>query len=246
MRLATLLVLIALAAGCNAGSDAGRDGSRHRPGLIAFSADNRIWMMAPDGGQRRALTPKNLEAGPSAWSSDGEMIAFAAARTGTGTSEHHPVDVYVQSLQGGGARRLSSIAVDQVIGVSWSPDGTQIAVGELNPEGEGSGDDASQIVLIDVGSGGQTVIHRSVVGDGLDVLPAWSPDGDTILFTRIAVPDLAELWTMNVDGSDSHMVVRAAVLRRGRRTARGSPTPASKIATARPAARNATRTASCT
>jgi Tol biopolymer transport system component len=210
MRLAALLVLIVLAAGCNSSADPNSDGSRHRSGLIAFSAHNRIWVMAADGGQRRALTPKNLDAGPSAWSSDGEMIAFAGGRTGNGTSEHHPVDVYVQSLHSGGARRLSSSAVDQVIGLSWSPDGTQIAVGELNPEGEGSGDDASQIVLIDVGSGGRTVIHRSVVGDGLDLFPAWSPDGDTILFTRIAVPDLAELWMMNVDGSDSHMVVRAA------------------------------------
>ncbi|MDP9317482.1 MAG: hypothetical protein M3O94_00095 [Actinomycetota bacterium] len=210
MRLAALLLLTALAAGCNASSDPGRDGSLHRPGLIAFSADNRIWVMAPDGGQRRALTPKNLEAGISAWSSDGEMIAFAGVRTGSGTSEHHPVDVYLQSLQGGGARRLSSIPVDDVIGVSWSPDGTQIAVGELNPEGDGSGDDTSQIVLIDVGSGDRTVIHRSHVGDGLDVFPAWSPDGDTILFTRISVPDIAELWTMNVDGSDSQMLAGAA------------------------------------
>jgi Tol biopolymer transport system component len=210
MRLTAVLALIALAAGCNTSSDAGGDGSRHRPGLIAFSADNRIWVMAPSGGQRRALTPASLEAGMPAWSSDGETIAFVGASMASGTPDHRPVDVYLQSLHNGDARRLDSTTADQVIGMSWSPDDSQIAVGELNSEGDGSGDDTSQIVVIDVGNGSRAVIHRSHAGQGLDVLPAWSPDGDTILFTRIDVPDLAELWTMNVDGSDSRMLVRAA------------------------------------
>jgi hypothetical protein len=43
---------------------------------------NRIWLMAPDGGERRALTPKSLEATmPAVYTGDVTIVIFANRAT---------------------------------------------------------------------------------------------------------------------------------------------------------------------
>jgi Tol biopolymer transport system component len=210
LRLTALILVVALTAACSGSTEAHVDHASGRPGLIAFSTHAQVWLMAPDGSRRRALTTPKLDAAAPAWSSDGETIAFLATLKGDDSSEYHPADVYLQSLHGGEPRRLDSGRAGQVIGISWAPNGTRIAAAELSREGDGSGDDTAEIVLLDVDSPGRTVIHRSGAEHGLDVLPVWSPDGTTILFTRIGVTGLAELWVMGADGSNSHLLARAA------------------------------------
>jgi Tol biopolymer transport system component len=206
MRFAAVVLFAALTAGCNGSTEAFVDRAP-QTAQMAFEAHNQIWLMAPDGGGRRALTPRSLEAAMPAWSSDGETIAFAGAPWPKPMHEHRRAFVYLMSANGSDLRRISS-AESQMFGISWSPDGDQVAVAEFS--GEGTETVSSDIALFDVQSGERTVIDRSSGDSELDVLPAWSPDGSTILFTRARLPSDTELWEMNPDGSDAHMLTGSA------------------------------------
>jgi Tol biopolymer transport system component len=206
MRLAAVILVVALAVGCGRSTEAFVDRAP-QTAQIAFEAHNQIWLMTPDGGGRQALTPKSLEAAMPAWSSDGETIAFAGAPWPKPMREHRRAFVYLMSASGDDMRRISS-AKSQMFGISWSPDGDRVAVAEFS--GEGTETVSADIALFDVRSGERTVIHRSSGDSELDVLPAWSPDGSTILFTRLRLPSATDLWEMNPDGSDAHMLAHAA------------------------------------
>ena len=73
------------------------DGSR-----IAVFEGADLWTIAPDGSRPARLTRSETvhKAGPLLWSPDGGSIAFSADRLGVS-------EVYVASVQGGGARRLT-------------------------------------------------------------------------------------------------------------------------------------------
>jgi dipeptidyl aminopeptidase/acylaminoacyl peptidase len=121
--------------------------------------------------------------------------------------EHRVASVYLMAANGSDVRRISS-AESQMFGISWSPAGDRVAVAEFS--GEGTETVSSDIALFDVQSGKRTVIHRSSGETVLDVLPVWSPDGSTILFTRLRLPSDTELWEMNPDGSDAQMLAGSA------------------------------------
>jgi hypothetical protein len=58
-----------------------------------------------------------------------------------------------------------------------SPDGKQLAVSVLSPTGQGG-----QVWVVNVDGSGR----RQLTSGAYDILPEWSPDGSTILFTRFA------------------------------------------------------------
>lgn len=50
-----------------------------------------------------------------------------------------------------------------------------------------------------------TATATQLTSDGLSREPTWSPDGETLAFTRLAAPDSAQdttIWTMRADGSE--------------------------------------------
>lgn len=152
----------------------GEQGIDHQP--ATGSGTNGIWKMNADGSTPLQLVPEGT-AHAVAWSPDGQIIAFDGAR-------------------GSPERRIYFINPDgtpqsfEALGEhpSFSPDGRQIAVKVCRPECGlwiENPDDAEP---------------RRLTTEGSDGLPAWSPDGKKIAFSRNADGNV-DIYTINPDGS---------------------------------------------
>jgi dipeptidyl aminopeptidase/acylaminoacyl peptidase len=167
------------------------------------SADDReadeqrsaIWMVSWDGKERVQLTPAAADTARPRWSPDGRYLAFLATPAGSDKAQ-----IMLLARRGGDARQLTSVSGD--IGTyAWAPDGAQIVL--TLSEGEGAGPKPIVIDAIHFKQDGDGYLgagskhHLSVVdlaSKGVrkltddpafdDELPAWSPDGRSIAFTR--------------------------------------------------------------
>ena len=143
-----------------------------------------------DGGGLRRLTRSAAAEGEPEWSPDGRLIAFV--REGrTGSSR-----VYVMRPNGSGVRRVTTGSLEDK-SPTWSPDGRQLA---FVREDESLG--VSRVYVVSVN--GKRV--RRLVGKlELDPAatfeggPAWSPDGQRIVFVRGARV-YSDLYVASADG----------------------------------------------
>ena len=144
------------------------------PGRIVFVTDRggnvgntEIYSIGVNGRGRRALS-RNLGAdGGAAWSPDGRRVAFWSERFERGQRVR---GLYVMRADGTRLRRLTpgylAVAENSEGGVTWSPDGTQLAF-----EADRSLRSGIWVVRAD-GS------RLRELARGFD--PAWSPRGDLI------------------------------------------------------------------
>ncbi|HVH59927.1 MAG TPA: S9 family peptidase, partial [Candidatus Sulfotelmatobacter sp.] len=88
------------------------------PDMDANRNVTNIWMVSTSGGAAAQLTQSGHDSSP-VWSPDGKTIAFLSSRSGE-------AQVYVLSLQGGEAQRLTKLSTGADL-VKWSPDGKTIA-----------------------------------------------------------------------------------------------------------------------
>ena len=159
------------------------DGSR-----IAFVFQGAIWLINRDGTGLVRLTSLQSGDGPIAWSPDGQKIAFQRRSTGT-----HD-DIWVMDADGQNAVNLTTDqgGWDQN-GPNWSPrlaDGSyRIAYSHFEAgipriwTMKADGTDKRQITTGGIG----------------DVMPAWSPDGQTIAFVRVG-SGTSGIWLVNAAG----------------------------------------------
>jgi Tol biopolymer transport system component len=97
-------------------------------------------------------------------------------------------DVFVMNSDGGGLKNITNNTKGSGAGVSWSPDGKQIAF-------DSSRDGTSHIYVINADGTGITALTRET-----DFRPVWSPDGKKIVFG--SVRDKApSIYVMNTNGS---------------------------------------------
>jgi dipeptidyl aminopeptidase/acylaminoacyl peptidase len=88
------------------------------PDMDANRNVTNIWMVSASGGAAAQLTQSGHDSSP-VWSPDGKTIAFLSSRGGE-------TQVYVLSLEGGEAQRLTKLSTGADF-VKWSPDGKTIA-----------------------------------------------------------------------------------------------------------------------
>lgn len=124
---------------------------RRTPG----TAIQNVWVMRPDGSERRAVTRQDGRAFTPAWSPDSARIAFA---TNAETDETY--ELFTVGLDGRGLRRVAPTAGDN-FEPSWSPDGSRIAYQE-----------AGAIFTVEL-RGGE--VEKLTDGANNDSSPAWNP-----------------------------------------------------------------------
>jgi TolB protein len=107
------------------------------------------------------------------WSPDGKLIAFVSDR-----SSSFPTLWLMNAADGSGRRVLSTPGLQQeaVDAISWSPDGSQLAMTLFNQPGP------TQIAVVSLGGPGRqsSRLLTSLSGGALD--PSWSPDGAWLAF----------------------------------------------------------------
>jgi Tol biopolymer transport system component len=94
--------------------------------------------------------------------------------------------------------------------VSWSPDAERLAFGGGAGQQQGTIGQVSNIYSIK--ADGSDLKRVTDVGDAAS--PLWSPDGKTIIFTRMSggegQPIKGSLWSIGVDGSDLTQIAEAS------------------------------------
>ena len=160
---------------------------RSQPGRKPpYVSTPEVWIMNAGGsGQRR------LASGwPSAWSPDGQKIAFTGVDTG----------MYVMNADGSRPRRLADYMVNG--SAAWSPDGEKILFSGYKPRTRGR---VSEIYVMNADGSGQRTLKLTQRGHD----PRWSPDGEKISFVSNRQEPAwynnrdgdYEIYVMNADGS---------------------------------------------
>jgi len=178
-RVVLVAALIALAV-----TVAAPAGNNADAGWIAF--DERFWydggdsweifVVRPDGSQRRRVTPTSLggDKADASWSPDGTKVVFRLVGRG----------LYVINVDGTGLDRVTSGATDS--GPAWSPDGRRIAFYRRNSIWTMRTDGTRPRRLAPAG-GPNAYLHGG---------PAWAPGGAWLVFERAN-----DLWAVKTDGS---------------------------------------------
>jgi dipeptidyl aminopeptidase/acylaminoacyl peptidase len=147
-------------------------------------ADGRpqVFVAPIDGGPSRAVTTAPQGVATYEWAPDGKQLAFlsrdAAERTTVvraGTPEP-ATRLWVQPL--GGSSRSITPTGHYVDGLSWSPDGREIAYSASGITGFLAPYFSRIYAVASDGTGPRTIVDRS----GMNAQPQFSPDGSAIAF----------------------------------------------------------------
>ena len=188
-----------------------------------------IWLAPVDGSEppRRFTTGERRDGEPR-WSPDGSSLAFVSSR-----AEKEPGQLYVISLRGGEAQKLTKLKED-VRGVAWSPDGRTIAFTSRVRDEESEEEDERRRpprrithLLYKLDNEGWIADRRSQVfvvpADGsaeprqlTDAeqdhgAPVWSPDGSQLVFSTARGDDwdtqlVSDLYVMSSEGGEPQLL----------------------------------------
>lgn len=133
-----------------------------------------IYAMNTDGSNQRRLVKESLNTSDGAtWSADGKKIVYS--RKG-----EKGADVYIADSDGTNERRITNDQEKNIYNGSatFSPDGTSIAF---------YSDNEKSAALTLIGIDGKN--RRTIVAEGYNWYPRWSPDGRWLVYTAIVPGD---------------------------------------------------------
>lgn len=184
-RLAGFVLLIAIAVALTTGSVASKAVVSKREGTIAFIrmvsgkvGGNRLFVVRPDGSGLRPVSPPGVWFS-YAWSPDGSLIAYI---------DRH-LSVWLVRPDGSGRRLLLPASRLHTLSLSWSPDGTRIAITTKCRKAR-----CSRYGLYVVPISGRAPV-RLPAGEHVGYGVSWSPNGDEIYY------DNGGIWAIRPDGT---------------------------------------------
>ena len=122
---------------------------------------SQIHVKAIDGSYDRTLTDNIWANINPVWSPDGKALAFLSEMHG----EYNIFALYVMDVDGGNAHQISEAKFTESAVFSWSPDGKQIAIGDIF---------LGHILLFDAASGQSSELLALAEGESM-ADPAWQP-----------------------------------------------------------------------
>jgi Tol biopolymer transport system component len=134
----------------------------------------------PDTGDYRVLTAQGLPT-VGTWCSIWSPDATHFACEGGNDSDSSPNGIYtIRSSDGGGLTRLTDAGGARDIPIDYSPDGSKIVFGRVDPEDHHCTTRSALYVVNVDGSG----LHRITPWGFCDDDGSWSPDGTKIAFAK--------------------------------------------------------------
>lgn len=174
-------------------------------GSIVLPRGREIGLVAPDGSQDRAIV--TLDPGEFiadvALAPDGSRVAFGlfTARTGDGAGGSDIVIAPVST----GAERTIVVPRDRpgmlLAAPMWAPDGQSLVFEAVGLSATGQAAVTAEWVAVD-GTGRRTVAQQARY-------PSFSPDGNTIVYTR-ALPTGDALWEVPLGGGEGREIIPEA------------------------------------
>src|SRR5262245_12199761 len=150
-----------------------------------WSAGPSLYVINANGSGLRRLTPQSTSVFAYAWSPDRALIAYIEAKT---------LSLWLVRPDGSGRRLLLPGSELKSLALSWSPDGTEIAITSPGPDGNVQTPRhwkmGLYVVLV---FGGRPVPLPAGKHVGYDV--AWSPRGDELAY------DNGGIWAIRPDGT---------------------------------------------
>ncbi len=177
----------------------------HPSGTRVAFASNRagnwdIYVMSTDGGQPMKVTDEpEPELHPS-WSPDGEKLVYCKLGSKSGRWE-----LWVVDLAHAGVRRF----LEEGLFPQWCPDASRSKI--LFQRARERGSRYFSIWTVDY-QNGESMHPTEIIaaGNAAVINPAWSPDGNRIVFVTVVEPDensresaveQSDIWIANLDGS---------------------------------------------